>query len=414
MPVTVLLVLAGLVVMMRRSRPPAPAAAVAATQTAAAPAPTEPPAMLDLSPITPAPAADAPAVAGSAVPAAVATAPVNPLIVASPASLADVVSRCAPAVVTIESAIGLGTGFFVSPNQVLTNDHVVSQSTTVTLRLGNGQRALGRVTARSPDADLALVQSDVALADRFVLALRPVTSVRTGEEVLAIGSPALGKSALDTSVTRGIVSGIRTLGGITVIQTDAALNPGNSGGPLVDVSGRVVGINTIKAVQQESIGFAVAADYAQALLEGRPVQAVTDSTRPAASPGQVPTPMPSAAPSQTEVEREAGAQRLDQQAASIAPHAARFTRMVERYRDTCLTQPGVRSQSWQSVERYVASDTAADPQCLSWRAEIASLKADIKNALRQLAEGARRSGVYPGTIRSIYVKYGLAWEGWER
>lgn len=399
---------------MRRSGPPAPSAPVAPTQTAAAPAATEPPAMPQISPVTQAPAVEAPAGAGSAAPAAVATAPISPLIVSSPASLADVVSRCAPAVVTIESAIGLGTGFFVSPNQVLTNDHVVSQSTAVTLRLANGQRALGRVTVRAPDADLALVQSDVALADHAVLALRPVTSVRTGEEVLAIGSPALGKSALDTSVTRGIVSGIRTLGGITVIQTDAALNPGNSGGPLVDVSGRVVGINTIKAIQQESIGFAVAADYAQALLEGRPVRAVTDSTRPAASPGQVPTPMPSAAPSQTEVERETGTQRLDQQAASIAPHAARFTRLIERYRDTCLTQPGVRSRSWQSVERYVASDNAADAECLTLRSEIANLKADIQGALRQVGDQARRAGVYPGTIRAIYARHGLTWEGWER
>ncbi len=413
LPVAAIIVLAGLVVLWRRPQPPEPGAEpVPAVETALASAVAEP-ASPEPPPVTPAPGGADAAVAAPVAPTSVVPAPAVLPSVSSPGSFADVVSRCAPAVVTIESAVGLGTGFFVSPTQVLTNYHVVAQNATVTLRFRNGQQARGRVTARSPDADLALVESEVALADR-ALELRQVSSVRAGEEVLAIGSPALGRSALETSVTRGIVSGIRSLGGITVVQTDAALNPGNSGGPLVDADGRVVGVNTIKAVQQESIGFAVASDYAQALLEGRPIGAVTDSTRGVASPGQVPTPVPSAAPSQTEVEREAGAQMLDQQAASVAPHAARFTRMVERYRDACLTQSGVRSQSWQSVERYVATDSAAAPECLSLRSEIGSLKADISDALRQLTDIARRSGVYPGTIRSVYVKYGLAWEGWER
>lgn len=135
---------------------------------------------------------------------------------------------------------------------------------------------------RSVEADLALVKSQVA-STGSVLALRPISGVRPGEEVAAIGSPALGSSALESSVTRGIISGIRSMEGFMVIQTDAALNPGNSGGPLVDASGRVVGINTVKAAQQESIGFAVAADYAQALLDGRSVTAAAGSARPGGS-----------------------------------------------------------------------------------------------------------------------------------
>ncbi|WP_410962429.1 trypsin-like peptidase domain-containing protein, partial [Salmonella sp. SAL4355] len=76
------------------------------------------------------------------------------------------------------------------------------------------------------------------------------------EEVIAIGSPGMGgQRSLEATVTRGIVSGIRSMGGTVVLQTDAALNPGNSGGPLVDMQGRVVGVNTAKLQGTESIGF---------------------------------------------------------------------------------------------------------------------------------------------------------------
>lgn len=412
LPLTALIIVAGMAIILRRQEP--------APQTIPAQPVRERPALPDQAPPAAVPKAqpsqqpaaqppiEVPPATEPTPPAAGAATPASP---AAASSLADLVSRCSPAVVTIESAVGLGTGFFVTPNRIITNHHVVMQSTVVTLRLAGGQQSRGRVVRRSIEADLAMIESEVAFAGS-ALTLRPVSGVRPGEEVLAIGSPALGRSALESSVTRGIISGIRSMEGITVIQTDAALNPGNSGGPLVDASGRVVGINTIKAIQQESIGFAVAADYAQALLDGQPVTAAAGSARAGVSGRPTPIPAPPAAPSESEVQREAGTRQFEAEMEAVAPHVARFIKMVENYRDGCLQQR--RGQSWQTVEPAIASDSPASPDCVSLRSDIVSFKGEIKNALRAVSDVARRAGVYPGQMRSIMAKYGLSWEGWER
>lgn len=337
-----------------------------------------------------------------------ATAPVS----ASPAlSLADLVSRCTPAVVTIESAAGLGTGFFVSPTRIVTNQHVVADNLTVTLRLAGGQQSRGRVVGRSLDADLALVESDVPFTGT-PLALRPVAGVRPGEEVLAIGSPAVGRSALESSVTRGIISGIRSMNGFAVLQTDAALNPGNSGGPLVDGSGRVVGVNTIKAVRQESIAFAVASDYAQALLEGRPVTADLSGARPGQPSRAISIPAAPPAPSESDAERETGGRQFEAEIRAFAPEAAKFVRAVENYRDVCMQQR--RGQSWEVVAGAIPADNPADPECRSARSDLVAFKSNATRALGDVLEQARRAGVYPGTIRTIMEKYGVSWDGWQR
>lgn len=406
-------VIVGIVVLMREPQRPNPrTVAVPPSQVSATQSPVPAPGQPVLPGFTTAPPAAYGGPAAAPAPSAPSASPTSPGA-SAPSSLADLVSRAAPAVVTIESGVGLGTGFFVSPTQVVTNHHVVQQSTTVTLRLYGGQQARGRVVARSLEADLALVQSETALGEHPALLLRSIGGVRPGEEVLAIGSPALGRSALESSVTRGIISGIRSLEGVTVIQTDAALNPGNSGGPLVDMAGRVVGINSVKAAGQESIGFAVAADYAQALLEGRPIRTSSDASRPAVWAQPTPIPAPSAAPSQAELQRDAGAQALEEQLKALAQEAARYARGVEQYRDACLTQ--LRAQPWQTVDRYITSDSAAHPpDCRAYRLDLLRFKNDIKDALKQVVEQARRAGVYPGAIRSLREKYDLAGEVWER
>jgi serine protease Do len=89
-------------------------------------------------------------------------------------------------------------------------------------------------------------------------------AVEVGQDVIAIGSP-LG---LEGTVTRGIVSGLRSLGKIPLVQIDAAINPGNSGGPLLDASGQVIGVNTLKLRPStaESLGFAIGVDHVKALF----------------------------------------------------------------------------------------------------------------------------------------------------
>jgi S1-C subfamily serine protease len=143
----------------------------------------------------------------------------------------DIVRRVMPAVVTIQAGNATGTGFFVDPGLVLTNHHVVGESVTVRVHLSDGTNTVGQVSRLAADVDLALVTVDVPGSRIVPVRLGSYRQLRSGEEVVAIGS-SLG--VLTNTVTRGIVSAVRRSGGVVYVQTDAAINPGNSGGPLVD------------------------------------------------------------------------------------------------------------------------------------------------------------------------------------
>ena len=231
----------------------APAEAASATAVQAVPASTPPAAAPDaatryvvLPPLPP--TATAPAVAA-----------------VSASSLEDVIGRAMPAVASIVANNARGTGFFVRPDTVLTNAHVIEGQTSVRLWV-NGVEHTARVTSVSTSTDMAALQVSDANPGQATLALGSVTSARVGEEVVAIGF-ALG--SLSNTVTRGIVSAVRKVGDVTLIQTDAAINPGNSGGPLIDRSGQVLGITSIGFRGQEGLAFAIAVDHASQLLQGR-------------------------------------------------------------------------------------------------------------------------------------------------
>jgi len=166
----------------------------------------------------------------------------------------------------------LGSGFIVSPSgEILTNNHVVSGSQQLEVMLPNQERYRGRILARDPPNDLALIKIEPKRS-LHALPLGNSDSLQVGQKVLAIGQP-LG---LEGTLTTGIVSSLgRTISGENdrelegMIQTDAAINQGNSGGPLLDSSGNVVGINT--AIYSQSggnigIGFAMPINRAKRLL----------------------------------------------------------------------------------------------------------------------------------------------------
>lgn len=181
-----------------------------------------------------------------------------------PLTIEEIVTRTIPAVVTVETRRGHGSGFFVAPDTLLTNAHVVHDYSTVVLRPGGGSPVFARVVIAARDVDLAVLRLDRAAERQVWLPLGSPSDVQLGAEVIAIGSP-LG---LQNTVTRGIVSGIRTVKDVNVLQTDAAINPGNSGGPLIDRYGRVIGVTTLKlGGSAEAIGFAVSIQYARVLLE---------------------------------------------------------------------------------------------------------------------------------------------------
>ena len=198
---------------------------------------------------------------------------------AAPGSIEDVVSAALPAVASIDTGTARGSGFFVRPDLVVTNAHVVEGQTSVQLQAG-GVKYTARVMTVSTGYDLAVLQVFNANPNQVTLRLGTAASARAGEEVIAIGY-ALG--ALSNTVTRGIVSAIRQAGNVTLIQTDAAINPGNSGGPLLDRSGQVIGINSMGAGGQ-GLGFAIAIDHAKQLLAGQSMPA--SSTTPLAGLNQ--------------------------------------------------------------------------------------------------------------------------------
>jgi S1-C subfamily serine protease len=189
-----------------------------------------------------------------------------------------ITERVGPAVVRVETGSkapqsqergGLGSGIVISPDGlVLTNSHVVGVSKQIRLRDSEGIVTDARVLGVDPDTDLALLRADGA-RDLHYASLGDSKRLRRGQLVVAIGNP-LG---FESTVTAGVVSAlgrsIRSVSGRTiedVIQTDAALNPGNSGGPLVSSAGEVIGINTAIISGAQGICFAVASNTAQFVL----------------------------------------------------------------------------------------------------------------------------------------------------
>jgi len=203
-------------------------------------------------------------------------------------------SRAAPGVVEIDAAgtvdVGgpfggqerqtwTGSGFEVDKNGlIVTNDHVVDGASQLTVKLAGGARRTAKVVATDAKNDVAVIKVDPAGLNLHPLALGNSPGVSVGDAVAAIGNPF----GLDRSLSTGIVSAVgrnvEGSGGASIknaIQTDAALNPGNSGGPLLDARDRVIGI-TSEIVSTSSsggqanntgVGFAVPIDTVKQLLQ---------------------------------------------------------------------------------------------------------------------------------------------------
>ncbi len=170
----------------------------------------------------------------------------------------ELFERSAPAVVHITTKEGIGSGFFVGGDGlVLTNRHVVGDHDTVDVVLHDGRRVAGRVVERAASVDLALVQTGTT--PPATLRLASVAELKVGAWVAAIGHGLGGLWTYNV----GMISNIYPFEGKRpVFQTQIPLNPGNSGGPILDREGRVVGIVTAGIAEANAINFAIKVDVA--------------------------------------------------------------------------------------------------------------------------------------------------------
>ena len=325
---------------------------------------------------------------------AAATAP-EPTPLAEPGitpALEDMVDSAMPSIVLVETTGGRGSAFYVQRDTLITNVHVVQQDSYVTLRRMDGSTVTARVHTRAPAFDIAVLKVAQASPSQAFLAMGSASQLKPGQEVIVIGS-ALG--TLQNSVSRGIVSGLRNSGGVTLVQSDAAANPGNSGGPMLDRTGRVVGILTAGYRGQEGLNFAVAIDHARDILDGRQTNLGSGQTgltniEPIGGQG-----------AESDRRQQQGQQEFLRRVESAEQAAPQLDSAWQRFRSVCYKSPirGSFDREWFAVFTPGALPADAAAGCSDYYQAMQNEANKFRDYLRTAVQEARRANVLPGTIR---------------
>src|SRR3989344_1699601 len=171
----------------------------------------------------------------------------------------SIIEDSIPAVFRVLTDIGQGSGFFVKDSgleargdgtYVITNFHVIQGASVVQIQNKDGRISQGQIIGYNSGEDLALIRVPET---HPTIRLANSDRVKVGAKVIAVGNP-LG---LGFTVTEGIVSQIKNVGGLSFVQHSVAINPGNSGGPLINTDGEILGVNTFKVGGAEGLGFAI-------------------------------------------------------------------------------------------------------------------------------------------------------------
>jgi S1-C subfamily serine protease len=189
---------------------------------------------------------------------------VTPTPTPIPLSEADIAARAAPSVVQVTTRSGSGSGVRVAQG-VLTNDHVVSGQEGIEVIRSDGTHQPAAVVRTDPWFDLALLTTDLDLP---IVEIEPASAQRQGDPLLVFGYPFGSRLTGSATLTRGILSAVREMDGVTLVQTDAAMNSGSSGGAMVNMRGKLIGISSRGLGTVGGLNFGIAGESIQGFLDG--------------------------------------------------------------------------------------------------------------------------------------------------
>jgi S1-C subfamily serine protease len=326
---------------------------------------------------------------------------------ASAPPLEDMIERAMPAIVMIETPKTRGSGFFVQPDLIVTNAHVISGFQSVAITTRDGAKLTGRVGEFSDQHDVALIQVPGLGTTDAQLPLGNSAGLRLGQGIVALG---WAQSLTQSTVTRGIVTGLRRDADRNLLQTDAVPNPGDSGGPLLDRRGEVVGVTTFRGAGGTS-GYAITIDDVKPFIArmNQNVMAGPIDSRVAAA-------VPPQRESDADARRTAGLQRYTDTLSAVERSASDLDSTWSRYKSACqiTTVPPGQSREWFGLYDSRSPLHQTPPRCADLLAEIERRAREISLTMASAGETARQADVYPGPLRALREKRRLDYSGWDR